>query len=364
MERYFKEIINQIVGGAPERPMQAVTLLNADAMKHYPEYLYKYRSCGKEHNFETLEQEYLWADYPTSFDDPVDAAVNLKLKTELKNIERWFYQHLGEIIYFNIEPKGMAKSKHGQTLAKYKDAQAHFLDEHGKLSAQAAFSAMLTEINKLPYKQRQEALKAYKNFESPEFEKTVEDAIRKTLSGVVNSMRNKTMLTCLTERKDNQKMWEDYSGKYTGFVIEYKRPDYASMNDEQKRMVVNLLPVSYYKRIPGVPLLPFIEYSFQKELYGTTPDISDAMAKMLCQVLYKKYEYNSEEEWRLIGDGKTHKIDFPFVSAVYAGHKISEKDLSRLKDICQKKGIPLYKQEIRVTGKMGFQTVLEGKYNA
>ena len=62
------------------------------------------------------------------------------------------------------------------------------------------------------------------------------------------------------------------------------------MSDEQKRMFINLFPVSYYKRIPGVPLLPFIEYSFQKELYGRTTDISDAMTKLFCQLLYKKHE--------------------------------------------------------------------------
>ena len=365
MERFFRNIIKQIVGSTPEHPINTATLLNADAMGHYPEYLYKYRYFDAEENgINTLKNDYLWADHPTSFDDPLDAAVNLKLKTELKDIERWLYQHLGEIIYFNIKPKGMAKSKNGQTLAMYKEAQAHFLDENGKPNAKAATSALLTEINKLPYNQRQKALKAYKDFESPDFEKKVEDAIRKTLSGIVNSLRDKTMLTSLTARKDNQKMWEDYSSKYTGFVIEYKRPDYAILNDDQKRMIVNLFPVSYYKRIPGVPLLPFIEHSLQKELYGKTSDISDAITKLFCQLLYKKIEYNSEEEWRLITDGKEHKITFPFISAVYAGYKIADKDLDSLKDICQKKGIPLYKQEIHVTGKMGFRTILESKHNA
>lgn len=366
MKQYFFDIIHILAAEKPDCLDNASALLTADTLQYYPQVLYKYRSFDENgYSIDSLENDYLWADFPSSFDDPVDAAVNLKLKTELKDIENWMYAHMGEILFFNIPPKGMKQQKQGQTLVKYKEAQKQFVNSDGKIDAKAVQRSMYTEINKLPPKQRQDVLRAYKNFETPEFEKNVEESIKQTLDGIVDAFRKKTLIACLTERNDNQKMWEDYSGKYSGFVIGYKRPDYGSLNDEEKRLLVSLLPVKYYKRIPKVELLPFIQYVFHKDLYGTEKDISEAKKKLFRQMLYKRYEYNSEEEWRIICNSKEQKIAFPYASAVYAGYKIEDDKLEQLKTICQRKKLPLYRQTFnKATGKMNFKPVMEDNYNA
>ena len=361
MKQYFSDIIKILATEKPNRIADACAKLNSDTYRNYPQFLYKYRYFDKENNhIDSLEKDYLWSIYPKDYCDPVDAAVNLKLKAELKSIESWVYSHAGEIFYYNIPPKGMMQQKHGQTLAKYIEAQKHFVNEDGKIDFNAVRRSMLTEINKLPQKQRQEALKGFKYLETPEFEKTVEEHIKKTLYGIVNTFRENTLIACLTARKDNQKMWEDYSNNYTGFVIEYKRPYYESLTDEQKSLLVTLLPVAYYKRIPGVELLPFIRYTFQKDLYGKEIDISDATVKLFRQILCKRSEYSSEEEWRIINNTKENTIPFPYISAVYAGYKISDDNMAQLLEKCKKKNLPLYRQTFSgLSGKMTFEPVLE-----
>ena len=53
--------------------------------------------------------------------------------------------------------------------------------------------------------------------------------------------------------------------------------------------------------------------------------------------------------WRIIlNESCARQVDFPFVSAVYAGDKTSDSNLKKLKSICKRKGIPLYKQKINM----------------
>ncbi len=182
----------------------------------------------------------------------------------------------------------------------------------------------------------------------------MEDAIRTTLLNVVNSLRDKNMVCCLTARNDNRKMWEEYSEKYTGFVVEYDLT--KLLESDQCELISKLFPVTYYKRMPKVPLLPFIEYVFYKELYGKKIDINKATKQLCRQLLCKDFDYRSEEEWRIVSE--KHKVDFPCISAVYAGNKISNENQEKLKVICSKRGIPLYKQQFRLyNGEMYFELI-------
>ncbi len=362
MKQSLLDILKEIAAETPEHIISVSDHLTSDSFNNYPEFLYKYRTCDKAYNFDMIEEEYLWADYPTKYDDPVDSAVRLRLKYELKDIECWWYSHMGEMIYYHIPPKGMKKQKHGQTLDKYKEAQKQYVDDNGRFNHKAALAAMRSEIGKLPPQKQRDIMKLFKDFESPDFEKKVDDEIHKLINSIVNSLREKTMLTCLTERKDNQNMWERYAGNYTGFVVEYARPDFVCLNEEQKDTIARMFKVSYCKRKPGVSLLPFIEYSFYKELYGKEIDVTDSIVKLYRQILYKRQEYSGEEEWRIIKKSADQKIPFTYVSGIYAGSKICDKDLEHLKKICKRKRITLYKLKFNLTtGEIEFDTVTEGK---
>jgi len=158
----------------------------------------------------------------------------------------------------------------------------------------------------------------------------------------------------LTERNDNQKMWEDYADKYAGFAIEYDISK-ATAFPECASTFSHMFPVKYYKRMLQVPLLPFIEEHFYDTLYGKKIDILEAKLKLYKQLLIKRSEYSGEEEWRVLSS--TQKIGFPLVSAVYMGHKILGENEERLKESCAKKNIPLYKQVLNPVGAMRFELV-------
>lgn len=349
MKQYFEDRINKMISSN-----ETNISFTEDDLKHYPRYLYKYRDCKQDYNFQMIEEEYLWADIPASFYDPYDALVNLKLKSELPYIQKWLFDHLGEILYYSIPPKGMAVHKRGQTLQKYLDAQERFKDASGKYNANKAKKLMLLETKKMDPANRLKLQKVYDKFESPDFEETLNQAIENTLKSLVNSLREKNKVCCLTERNNNQKMWEDYADKYTGFVIEY---DLSNLHRQPESMktISKMFPVTYYKRIPKVPLLPFIKKAFYKELYGRDVSVNEAVCKLFKQLLVKKYEYNSEEEWRIISS--ENKMPFPLISAVYVGYLISEDDLNALKTICEKKRINLYKQRISLSGDMKFEPI-------
>ncbi len=354
MNQYFENILSEIVT-ATENTDLYKNCFSVTNLIHYPTHLYKYRDCNNEYNFQMLEEEYLWADIPANFYDPSDALVNLKLASELPKIQKWLFAHLGELLYYSIPPKGMQSHKNGQTLQKYIEAQERFMDSKGRYSAQRAKSLMLVETRKLNPQMQREVQKIYDQFESPEFETKMQDAVESVLTNTVNILREKNLVCCLTERKENQKMWEDYADKYAGFVIEYDLTR-AKNYPESILAISQIFPVTYYKRMPKVPLLPFIERVFFKALYNENVPIDDAAKKLFKQLLIKKEEYSGEEEWRIISS--TNRIVFPLISAVYMGYKISDESVQRLEEICIRKSIPLYRQNFNsYTGKMQFEPV-------
>ena len=354
MKQYFEKQLSAMVQADIHTHTHA-DCFSVENLKYYPTQLYKYRDCKKDHNFSMIEEEYLWADIPANFYDPFDSLVNHKLKSELPAIQKWLFQRLGEILYYCIPPKGMQEHKKGQSLQSYLDAQQRFMDSSGRYNAQKAKKVMLVETKKLHPINQREVQKIYDKFESPEFEKNMQASVRSVFLKIVNVLREKNLVCCLTARKDNQKMWEDYADKYAGFVIEY---DLSQIVEQTASAMVlsRIFPVTYYKRLPQVPLLPFIERAFNKDLYNRDTDIFDAAKKLYKQLLIKKEEYCSEEEWRILSS--TQRIEFPIVSAVYMGYKIDDISARRLADICARKQIPLYKQEFNpFTGKMDFELI-------
>ena len=216
MERYFEKKIDSLISSN-----ETSIGITEDDLKHYPRFLYKYRSGKNDYDFQMIEEQYLWADKPSRFDDPFDALVNLKLKSELPSIELWLNNHLGEIVYYLISPKGMQPHKQGQTLKNYIETQNRFLDELGRYDAQKAELLMLAETKKMPAQPQMRLHELYKKLASPEFERVVTESVKTTIENIVNYLRNKHMVCCLTARKDNQKMWEAYADTYSGFAIEY-----------------------------------------------------------------------------------------------------------------------------------------------
>lgn len=345
MRRYFEDVLEKMIAADLRKETLDISAFGEQQLKYYPKYLYKYRTCDKDHNFDMITQEYLWADIPENFSDPYDSLIHLKFGSELPVIQSWLYQHIGEILYYSIPPKGMKPHKNGQTLKLYRSTQEQFFDVSGRYNAKKAQRLMLVELNKLPQNERLDVQRLFEHFESDEFQKILEEAIYNSLVNVINALRRKVKVCCVTTRRDNRNMWENYAAQYAGFVIEYKTEN-ALKRSECVSTLAQMFPVTYYKRFPKVPLLPFIQREFDKALYNRERDILPSIKQLNKQLVSKKYDYRAEEEWRILTPN--NRIEFPLISAVYAGYRIREEDLNRLGDCCKLIGVPLYKQQLGV----------------
>lgn len=345
MKKYFEDALEKLICTSFGERGGAYPTFCQEHLKYYPDYFYKYRPGIEQHDFDMITQEYLWADVPENFSDPYDSFIHLKCGSELAKIQSWLYHRMGEIVYYSIPPKGMSPQKNGQTLKSYLAAQEQYLDTSGRYNAKKAQRLMTIELNKMSQSTRKETQKTFAYLESDEFQSRFEKAIQNSVVNVTNALRRTVKVCCLTTRRDNRNMWENYAAKYSGFVIEYE----VSRVLKCPETIANLeriFPVTYYKRLPKVPLLPFIQRDFESALYNREIDILPTTKQLYKQLVSKSYDYRAEEEWRIMTS--TNIISFPIISAVYAGHMMSDENLERLKVCCKKIGVPLYKQKLGI----------------
>ncbi len=312
---------------------------------YYPKQLFKYRSCDSEYSFDILENDYLWADSPENFDDPFDSIVNADHDKQLFSIEKVFVTHINEIIYYFLSEDKKSKS----SLEDIQNKENNFLDDSGKYRRSFTRRYLITREKSMSIEEKTEWEKTKEYIYNSGIIDSFAETTKMLLQEFNSYLRKSVFICCLSQNGENMKMWEDYADRYSGFVIEYTLDDSDDML--LKTSLCRTFPVKYYKRIPKFDISEIVEFYFQKYFYGKSIDILDSMTDLYKQLLYKKFEYTSEEEWRIIVSNKeSQRIEFPFVSAVYAGYKITDDNLNRLKEICKKKNIPLYKQDLDSLG--------------
>lgn len=335
LKPYFGKMLKYILFGKQD----INDVLQYIDISQYPDNLYKYRSCNSEYSFDILENDYLWADSPENFDDPFDSIVYTNHNKMLDRFYSCMVNHMPEIIYSCLSDDEKTK----YSVDDFERIKQNFFDDNGNFSR--------SKINKHVKEAKKSDVvnKVLEDFYSEENEKEYSKSIVDTFDEFINHLRKAMFVCCLSQNGDNLKMWEDYADKYHGFVIEYSFDNFD--NDIVKKYLYKLFPVQYYKRMPKYDTTDFNEFLFQKHFYDKTIDITDSFCDFYKHTLYKKFEYASEEEWRIIVNNKeSQRIEFPFVSAVYAGYKITDDNLKRLMAICKKKNIPLYKQALDSIG--------------
>lgn len=355
MKKYFDNMLDKLTKSYVDKTPMSADDFTVESLKHYPKCLYRYRSCT-DYNFDAIRNDYLWASAPSDFYDPCDSVVNLKLKSELSDVHRFMNLHMAEFIYNSIPPKGMKARKKGLKLEDFIKFQNEFVSADGVYDGVKLKNYLTAQLNGLGERDKY-IISGMLDFPNkPEFKNRFESHFNELLFDIINTLRYTTYICCLTERNDNRKMWEEYGDKYQGFVAEYET-SLIMYHPKLAGSFMHLFPVSYYKRMPRVPTLPFLEYAFYKEIYGREIDVFDANKKLYKQLFVKHYDYHSEEEWRIVSNSNI--IHFPILSAIYAGFLVSDENLEILKDICREKNIPLYKQHLNNTGnKFYFDKIL------
>lgn len=348
---YFKDTFSKVASALENKTMYHNENMPAD-IENYPKYLYKYKNGLKNHDFTMIEEEYLWANFANGFDDPTDSFVNLSVEVGGKDkMVDMLIDNYGSIISHaiatgNIKPELFPNMTQVELL-KYKKS---ITTQNGKYSA--------TQNQKLINQSKDKQLKKINSLiRSQDFKKGFEEQLETGLERIVQFLRANCTICSLTSRKDNQKLWEDFAGKYSGFVIEYDTRKCIG-NVDAETGLSNTFKVTYRKNLPKVSLYSIFEWWFLTTVCGQKYDATKLTEDIYRQLFLKKKEYAGEEEWRLIA--KQNRISFPVVSAVYMGYKIDTENEDKLKQICFEKGIPLYKQRFaKYSTKMFFDLVRE-----
>lgn len=347
MKEYFSRTIKVLAETTLRGETMSAEMFTREAYEQYPKKFYKYKSLvGRKVKYvlEMISDEYLWADHPSSFDDISDSRINVTDGFN-KQLQQWFNSHLAEIWFHELPPKGMKGKKGGHTLKDYREVQDKYIDAEGKVKKKELLEALPKMVHGLSQNELAVIRKAMKDNLLPDSNDFLIKGWENHRDDIVNAFQNNSLIACVTKTYKNRKMWEDYANGYSGIVIEYTLPEYDQLTDEQKVLLLHLFPVTYLKRIPKVSLTPIFEWSFQKRYWKKEINISDFWAELYEQILCKEPDYITEKEWRFIDCSKEQRIPMPFIRRVYAGYKISDKNLKKVMNVCRAKGFELYLQK-------------------
>ncbi len=140
----------------------------------------------------------------------------------------------------------------------------------------------------------------------------------------------KFRITCFTNNPTNLKMWSLYANDNKGICIEY------TLDENHSMYIFSVL----YSHLRG---------DFKYCVNNNDTNDNEIFFKMLIEsVLRKDISWIEQDEYRLISANNLNSnniIPFHPITAIYAGDKISTRNLNVIKRICSKKGIDLYKME-------------------
>lgn len=156
-----------------------------------------------------------------------------------------------------------------------------------------------------------------------------------------DNYKNKCLIACFSDSYDNTCLWSGYANSDHGYCISY------SVLDVLSQFQYFLLPVTYQERIPT--------------LSEVLANVGNSRSLLPYYIAYKRIStkliysedgrcWADEREWRVIytltSDEDSGKaIQFPKPNAVYLGYNAEKPLESEIKEISQKKHIPVFKMK-------------------
>lgn len=316
--------------------------------------LYKFRTCSNQ-NFNVLNDECIWMPPASTFMDTFDCTINIDFEKNLPKIKAWIHESLPALCFSFIKDFYAAQGiEFPFSLDDVLEYDKRCLTPSGKIKPQEEYDFLKQHASEEELKTFDEQIQSIRKYRA-DFEEKVSarmetlakdfvEALNKTRS----HLRDTMLVYCMTERLENNKLWETYSDNYTGFCIEYNFENFEEVGFDIYKNLIYLLPMIYRKRIPYFDIVSFIDVATRKSLLHEdgleqNPDLLTALNM---QMFYKDKVYESEYEWRFSIKNNNNNIQpFPFVSGIYAGKNIKPRNLQRLKNIAKRLEVPLYCQK-------------------
>lgn len=297
-----------------------------------PSRLFRYRQCNK-YNYDALDSDKFLLTKPVQFNDPYDSLIYVNKKL--------IYNQL-------LEPPDVDLiEKLNQDEVFKKEEIERFGEEYiEKLIKSGGFKS-----------------KEEKIFYTTLSKKIYSKFINELIDLALTTLKQSTLVGCLSERFDSILMWSHYAENHTGFVLGYDFKERFSIksnkdgNTYSEFVDKKIFPIRYSnERYDATEYISnnFIYNFHVNNKLPITPPFFDKLFYYK-YLLYKSSEWRYEKEWRIIKQTGLDKLEtksnFDFIhhiipKEIYLGSKISKWDEKILRNIAEKKNIRIYKMDL------------------
>lgn len=301
---------------------EIVSSLQAFSRFNIPPHLYRYRSCGKAHSFDDVENCRMTFASPEVYKDEHDSS---------------------------IHDLGMMKRASEMILRNPQKAMAYFkmiLDKGGVSEKGVEISQLRTRARgfllcpeDLLERRMQAGQARMYDLCSPV-----------QASGVSRKVHK---IACLCENKNSEYMWKEYAEISSGYLVEYDSSSLLKMGFEFEQAPL-ILPVLYTNELPDTYILSFLSvyYDCLKELLDKeVVDGLYALETIKCLFCKLRKSFAVEEEWRVMIASLELESEDRFIfrrikpCRLVAGRNMSASDKARLYSCAKQNDIPIHDQD-------------------
>lgn len=299
-----------------------------------PKALYRYRECNL-YAFQALEEDKFLLTKPTLFNDPYDSLLYINRQTLIDWIsmplEFDILKKLKEDVDFRREQITLLGEEFVNKFLNAKEANIHFDNVSLRKATISSYTKLVDAI--------------------------IDEAIK--------SLKQSSLVGCLSEEFDSILMWSHYADNHKGFVLNYDFKSRHAIETNIKGLVATefadkkIFPVRYTsERFDATKYAEFHfidNYYRQLNLRYHEPFFDKLFYYKI--LLFKAVCWNYENEWRIIkltnvdyDDGKP-EIDFIThirPKEILLGDQISPANKSYLEEIGIKKNIPIYQMRLEL----------------
>ncbi|MGY2257443.1 DUF2971 domain-containing protein [Pseudomonas sp. SDO55104_S430] len=276
--------------------------------RNIPKQLFKYREFDERDNsLKNLIESTVWMNSPQNFNDPYDCSLAVKLN--------------------KVNPSMSGVAALYDQLKISKETQeiefSNFLKTDDPIASAIRFLVKKDILDETLAEELISAIENYNDVMVGEFsEKT----------------KNLTKVCSFSETEKSTLMWAHYASYHTGFCIEY---NFTTLGPES--LITRFLYPVFYSDL----LHDHSDFITEIDMNRANP------LSIVLPALTKASDWAYEKEWRLVFSNNFMKEPqtciVPKATRVYAGVKISAKNLSKLESVCAELEIPLTRMKMSNT---------------
>ena len=309
--------------------------------------LYKYRAVN-DNNLDAIKNDYAWFSLLRDVDDTVDSAIYFDPEEEVKELEA----NQGQMMFeYNLEFVKSLFKKVGINIPESQLREYLKCFDDGELNVESV--NRLIDSKNIDDANRIYLLNEIKKVTS---KGVPEDLINATKSfinvflGTNISLQENIVTYCLSEFPNIDAMWGTYADSSRGFCIEYTIP-FNLQNPFSLLYRTNLYPI-YYGNKEMIKLFDVLKKSTFSEKKDINGILVEDYRKMFVSAYTKHESWSPQKEWRITLPAmfeENNKQNFPYITSIILGERMTDDNKKRIMDICKRKNIPVYQRKFNIS---------------